>query len=309
MKNSKNISQESVKIFTAWPYSSNPEDTLDRLEKYLRAEMSDPLIDPDSRLAKNFDLKGKIALDVGCGPGLKSFRLAASGCEKVFGIDASDTALFIAEELKKRMSMENVCFVKSFIEDMEEALSKFGINQVDYIHNIANIHHLEDWKGALECFYKLLKPGGYASISWVEPTVGWGFLIKNKICYYFSRDPEKRIWLGAKLFGWYDKRYNPKRASLEVRHADQYAAFYRIITNGMMSRALQKNGFEIVEFDPPTDILMWLDVRPPRPVNDRIRSIASKIRPAGAFLSLAIDRKSTRLNSSHTDISRMPSSA
>ena len=30
---------------------------------------------------------------------------------------------------------------------------------------------------------------------------------------------------------------------------------------------------------------------------------------AGAFLFIVVDRKSTRLNSSHTDISRMPSSA
>lgn len=140
-------------------------------------------------------------------------------------------------------------------------INKHNIKQVDYIHNIANIHHLSDWEETLKIFYRILVPGGYVMIAWVEPTMGWRFLVKNKICYYFSSDPKKRIWLGAKLFGWLDNRYNPKKASLEVRQADQYAAFYHVITIGMMRRALLNIGFEIVEYDPPTNIDDWLKVR------------------------------------------------
>ena len=38
-------------------------------------------------------------------------------------------------------------------------------------------------------------------------------------------------------------------------------------------------------------------------------NISLKFRPSSPFCPLGVDRKSTRLNSSHTDISRMPSSA
>ena len=49
-------------------------------------------------------------------------------------------------------------------------------------------------------------------------------------------------------------------------------------------------------------IVAWLAIVPP--FSTRTVPAAAKV-----VLGLALDRKSTRLNSSHTDISRMPSSA
>ena len=53
----------------------------------------------------------------------------------------------------------------------------------------------------------------------------------------------------------------------------------------------------------------WLSVHAPQLKRQAVSSNAEAARLAASDPTLAADRKSTRLNSSHTDISRMPSSA
>lgn len=123
----RSISEENVYIFTEWPYSGNKEDPISRLEKLLREEINKPLINPNSHLGK-IDLSEKIALDVGCGPGLKSVRLAKC-CKWVVGIDASDTAIKVGVELARRFSLNNLLFINCFIENMEAELISIILNK------------------------------------------------------------------------------------------------------------------------------------------------------------------------------------
>ena len=255
------ISHESVEIFTEFPH---PYRSIEELIEFLDTELERPFMDPDSRLARNFSLDGKVVVDAGCGCGTKSIQMANLGTKLTIGVDGSQSGINTAGALARHFEFENTKFILGFLEDLEELLANEGLEHVDYVHNIGNIHHVSDWKQVLGIFYRVLAPGGFTYISWVEPSIRFGsFNIKNKIAYALGSTPEQRAKIGGFLFGWWDQRHNMKQAGADGFYADLYAAFYKIITVGQFRREAERLGFEFVEGDPPLDIGTWVDVRPP----------------------------------------------
>ena len=83
------------------------------------------------------ELAGLRVLDAGCGGGDKTCALAiASNAKMVIGIDGSDSALTAARALRDELGLDNVKFVKGFMEDAPQVLKdEFDIDKVDFVLN------------------------------------------------------------------------------------------------------------------------------------------------------------------------------
>jgi hypothetical protein len=94
--------------------------------------------------------------------------------------------------------------------------------------------------------------------------------------------------VGRFLFGWWDRSKNRRRINEEAFFADCYAAFYKVITLGQMRQCLQSSGLEIVEFDPPINIDMWLDVRRNSPSFAMVKKLLRKVPALKPLATFAI---------------------
>lgn len=138
-------------------FSQKPEDKsyfdlIDHIrwsenEFYTKADFYDLPGGPDTRL-----------LDAGCGIGVFT-RFYASRGFSVTAFDLTDTALKIT---KKSLELNNL--KADIYQGSVEALP-FDDNSFDYIVSNGVIHHTPDDKRAMREFYRVLKPGGKASIA------------------------------------------------------------------------------------------------------------------------------------------------
>jgi 2-polyprenyl-3-methyl-5-hydroxy-6-metoxy-1,4-benzoquinol methylase len=150
------------------------------LVEYENAELRQPFIDGESRLGRSFNLTGKVCLDAGCGSGLKTIHMALSGAAQVIGVDGSTVGIERARAIAHYYDLNNITFVCALLENLDQVLKGLTLDKVDYIHNIANIHHVSDWRGMIGIFHRIAKPGAYIRIAWVEPSMSWAsFNIKN----------------------------------------------------------------------------------------------------------------------------------
>ncbi|MDF2673461.1 MAG: arsenite S-adenosylmethyltransferase [Clostridiales bacterium] len=106
--------------------------------------------------------EGEIALDLGSGGGIDVFiaskYVGKSG--KVFGLDMTDEMLVLANKNKVKMGINNVEFIKGYIEDIpmkDEA--------IDVILSNCVINLCEDKEKALKEVYRVLKTGGRLAIA------------------------------------------------------------------------------------------------------------------------------------------------
>ena len=252
------ISNESAEIFNKWPHVDSAAEAQ---RSYLEAVIKKDFFEPGALLGEIMPLKGMNVVDAGCGSGFKSIHMASKGAAKVLGIDAASIAVARATAHAEHFSLGNAIFIESYLENIVNVVKDNFPDGVDYVHNIANIHHVSDPEKLVQDFYSILKSGGCATISWAEPTRGWPFLLKNRFCYILSNNPANRIKIGGMLFGWADKRYNPKGTNLEAWYADLYAAFYAWIPLWKMIRYARSAGFEVLETEPPMNAEHWLNMR------------------------------------------------
>lgn len=102
---------------------------------------------------------GKRLLEVGCGIGIDTLRLARMGFERVIGVDLTLTALAVA---RKRASEEGVDNVEFFCGDAEHLA--FPDASFDVVYSFGVIHHTPEIQRAVAEIERVLRPGGRAFV-------------------------------------------------------------------------------------------------------------------------------------------------
>ena len=256
------ISKESIDIFTNFPHGN--KNKILRLNE-IKMELKDsrkPLYKKGLEIIKKINLKNKIIIDAGCGSGTKTIPLAfKSKAKKVIGIDGSKSAIKNAKFFSKELKVKNVVFLNDKLENLHQLIKKeLNNNKVDIIVNYQNLHHVTDWKNILKKFYSVLKPGGLLVINIVDPTSGFSqFMIRNKICYYLGRTPEKRAKIGKFLFGILERKKNVHDIEDIDFYVDRFGAFYHWIFPNQIINEMRNIGFKVSETFPHYKLDHWLN--------------------------------------------------
>lgn len=116
------------------------------------------------------EIKDKVVLDFGCGPGEEVKELALLGAKRVIGLDISEKWLQLAQNKAEQAGVGAKCeFVSSVA------------NPVDVIISLDSFEHFADPDEILRTMYSMLEPGGCAFISfgptWLHPLGGHLFSV------------------------------------------------------------------------------------------------------------------------------------
>ncbi|HJQ28680.1 MAG TPA: class I SAM-dependent methyltransferase [Rubrobacter sp.] len=107
------------------------------------------------------DVGGKRVLDAGCGPGIYAEELVARGAE-VMGFDASERMVELARErLRGGAEISHAI--------LEEPLAWLEDGSFDLVVSALAMDYVEDWRGPLAEFYRVLKPAGKLVFSVEHP--------------------------------------------------------------------------------------------------------------------------------------------
>jgi ubiquinone biosynthesis O-methyltransferase len=119
--------------------------------------------------------KGMKILDVGCGTGNFSIKLAKLGCS-VIGIDISDNMLQIAQN-KAEVENLDIQFLHMNLNDLN-----FNENKFDAVFSMAAFEFVddEDAPKALEGMLKVVKNGGQVLIGTISSNSSWGELYQDE---------------------------------------------------------------------------------------------------------------------------------
>lgn len=117
--------------------------------------------------------KGMKILDVGCGTGNFSVKLANMGC-KVTGIDISNEMLNVA----KKKSNEQNLDIEFFNMDINDL--KFEDNSFDVAFSMTAFEFIEDAKKALEELFRVVKKDGQILIGVIAGNSSWSELYKSE---------------------------------------------------------------------------------------------------------------------------------
>src|SRR2546423_6413918 len=116
------------------------------------------------------DLKNKVVLDFGCGPGSQTIELARHGAKKVIGIDIQERWLELARQRAARAQVDHLC---SFATQCNEP--------VDVIVAIDSFEHFADPAAVLRTMRDSIKPTGCVVASfgptWYHPLGGHLFSV------------------------------------------------------------------------------------------------------------------------------------
>jgi SAM-dependent methyltransferase len=132
------------------------------------------------------DVAGRHVLDAGCGSGPTLVDLVDGGAT-VVGIDASQPMLDIAGD---RLGAD----VDLRVAELGDPLP-FGDAVFDDVVCSLALHYLEDWRGPLEEFQRVLKPGGRLILSVEHPFAIWfGSHQDGRKTNYFATRSRTEKW-------------------------------------------------------------------------------------------------------------------
>ena len=109
---------------------------------------------------------GATALDVGCGLGFFSERLAHIGAN----VTACDLGPKLVEATRQRVGCEGI------VADALQLTDAFGTDGFDVVVSSECIEHTPDPRAAVRQMARVLKPGGYLSLS--TPNIVWYPVVK-----------------------------------------------------------------------------------------------------------------------------------
>ena len=116
------------------------------------------------------DIKDKVVLDFGCGPGAEAREMALLGAKRVIGIDISEKWLQLARAEAENAGVANRC----------EFVSRVT-SPVEVIVSIDSFEHFAEPDVVLHTMYTLLAPGGRVFITfgptWYHPLGGHLFSV------------------------------------------------------------------------------------------------------------------------------------
>jgi ubiquinone/menaquinone biosynthesis C-methylase UbiE len=105
------------------------------------------------------NLSEKNLLEIGCGIGIDTIKLASLGFREVVGIDLSGTAVDIARTHAGLKKMTNVRFERANGEKLALPNDTF-----DFVYSFGVIHHTPSIENAIGEIHRVLKPGGRAIV-------------------------------------------------------------------------------------------------------------------------------------------------
>jgi SAM-dependent methyltransferase len=116
------------------------------------------------------EIKDKVVLDFGCGPGLEVKEMAILGAKRVIGLDIGEKWLTVAQEQAVKAGVAAKCdFVTTLAYPVEVIVS------------LDSFEHFADPGAVLQTMYSVLEPGGCAFVSfgptWYHPLGGHLFSV------------------------------------------------------------------------------------------------------------------------------------
>ena len=147
-------------------------------------------------------LKDKLVLDVGCGSGYHSWRMAGEGAKLVMGIDPS--LLFVMQyKAIKKYAGDTPAYVLPFaLEDMPPKLPCF-----DTVFSMGVLYHRRSPFDHIQHLYNLLKPGGELVLETLiiegvegQILVPQGRYAKMRNVWFIPSVPELVKWLERMSF-------------------------------------------------------------------------------------------------------------
>jgi ubiquinone/menaquinone biosynthesis C-methylase UbiE len=119
------------------------------------------------------EVKGKTALDIGCGFGDFCYFLSTQGIKEVIGLDPSEKMITEAKQLHSNDRITYQCC------SAESAVVE--ANQFDFVFSSLALHYIEDYAAIVRKVAKCLKPQGYFLFSVEHPVCTANPFAKIKI--------------------------------------------------------------------------------------------------------------------------------
>lgn len=116
------------------------------------------------------EIKDRVVLDFGCGPGAEAVEMAELGAKRVIGLDVSQKWILLARERAEKAGFGAQC---EFVNSLPSS--------VEVIVSLDSFEHFAEPAAVLETMYALLEPRGRVFISfgptWYHPLGGHLFSV------------------------------------------------------------------------------------------------------------------------------------
>lgn len=131
------------------------------------------------------DVQGKHVLDAGCGPGVYSEWLLNHGAH-VMAVDASPRMVELA---KQRLSSR----IPVRVADLGQPLTFLESDSFDVVLSALVLEYVEDWRGTMSEFHRVLRPGGLLIVSVTHPFFDFTYFGSEA---YFETELVHAKWSG-----------------------------------------------------------------------------------------------------------------